>query len=262
MHRKALLEHWLSKPAIEITRSGMIHRISSFDIEWWTEEKPSYGPVREVGGGSKISNLIVATKALDSLHQVDKLRAYLDGGSTVAFVQNGINKMWPPYGLSYNANRYSPHGHPNWLACVTTHGVYSLGPFASVHASRAGVSVGSVLLNPATPGASDFLVSQLAASPDLCAQKVSRSALWVLQLEKLVVNSVINPLTAVLRCKNGQIFGTAGGALDQVINLLLEEASEVLQALIRDRSVSEIVQGSGSPGWHKSSGSSCTLLRA
>jgi 2-dehydropantoate 2-reductase len=210
--------------------------MSQFKVEWWTEEKPDLGPVREVSDGQPISNLIVATKAPDALPQVDRLHRYLSGLSTVAFVQNGMNRLWPPLGAQYNAARYKLHDHPNWIVCVTTHGVTGLGPFKSIHASPADVAVGSVLLNDRTAASSDCLIQQILDAPNLDARRVSSPDLWVLQLEKLVVNCIINPLTAILRCKNGKLFEKQDGPIMRVMDLLLYEASQVLQALVRDDS--------------------------
>ncbi|KAH8879826.1 6-phosphogluconate dehydrogenase C-terminal domain-like protein [Thozetella sp. PMI_491] len=241
VHRRALLEQWLAHPAIQITRSGVTDHATSFDIEWWTEERPATGLAREVSGGSKIRNLIIATKAPDALVQADRVRRYLDSHSTVAFVQNGMSRLWPPDGLAYSSKRYPPGQHPNWVACITMHGVYSTGPFASVHASPADVSVGHVLPNPETREDAGYLVQQIVTAPHLAARAVARPMLWVLQLEKLVVNSVINPLTAILRCRNGQLFANPGGNVERVVELLLEEASCVLQALARHDAAIEIL---------------------
>ena len=108
----------------------------------------------------------------------------------------------------YNSNRFLPKQHPNWLVCVTTHGVTSLGAFKSIHASPADVAMGPVLLNPESQGDFEYLMDQILRAPHLSARKVPTSALWVLQLEKLVVNSTINPMTALLRCKNGLLFSS------------------------------------------------------
>lgn len=243
VHRKALLEHWKSHPGVELTRSGVTTRVENLDIEWWTEEKPDVGPVTEVCGGQAVSNLIVATKAPDAIPQVDRLRRYLEGQSTVAFVQNGMNKLWPPIGVEYHKKRYPSGNHPNWLVCVTTHGVTSLGTFKSLHASPADVAMGPVCLNHQHAVAAEYLTNQIVATPYLEARRVSRSTLWVLQLEKLVVNSVINPLTAVLRCKNGVLFSNPHGPIIRVMDLLIEEASGVLQALVRDGSSREMLIG-------------------
>jgi 2-dehydropantoate 2-reductase len=238
VHRKGLLDHWASEPGIEITRSGQTERVTDFDIEWWTEEKPDRGPVNEVG---KVSNLVVATKAPDALPQVDRLRRYLAEDSTVAFVQNGMNKLWPPFGAEYNSERYPSGNHPNWVACVTTHGVTSLGTFKSLHASPADVAMGPVCLGSRQGEQADYLMGQIMSAPHLDARRVSRPDLWVLQLEKLIVNSVINPLTAVLRCRNGVLFSNPHGPIVRVMDRLVEEASDVLQTLVRDDSSREML---------------------
>ncbi|KAI0835598.1 6-phosphogluconate dehydrogenase C-terminal domain-like protein [Hypoxylon sp. FL0890] len=235
VHRRELLEHWKTQPGIGLVRDGKPERNAQFDIEWWTDAKPSVGLVKEPGSGAGIKNLIVATKAADALPQVDRLRRYLNADSTVAFTQNGMCKLWPPLGEVYVSARYPGGTGPKWLACVTTHGVTSLGPFRSVHASPANVLVGTVMGGDddvrSGPG-SDYLAEQIVAAPGLAARRVATGKLWVAQLEKLVVNSVINPLTAVLRCKNGEIFEGGDDGLPDVIDVLVEEASRTLRALV------------------------------
>ncbi|KAK0637368.1 ketopantoate reductase PanE/ApbA C terminal-domain-containing protein [Bombardia bombarda] len=241
VHRKSLLEQWMSDPAVEIVRQGVSERLSDFEVEWWAEERPDIGPIREVCDGTKLSNLIIATKAPDALPQSDRLRRYLDSSSTVAFVQNGMSKLWPPHGAQYSATQFPPNQHPNWIVCVTTHGVTSLGPFRSIHASPADVAIGPVLLNLQTQAKAGYLTDQIVRAPHLSAQEFPTPALWILQLEKLVVNSIINPLTAILRCKNGLLFSRIGGDVEKVMDLLLAEASHVLQALAQDESTRTIL---------------------
>ncbi|KAF0638552.1 hypothetical protein FPSE5266_08659 [Fusarium pseudograminearum] len=98
VHRKELLEQWAEGQGIEILRNGKLEKNKDFDIEWWTEAEPDIGPIREVAEGDKLKNLIITTKASASLPQVDRVRGYLDRNSTVLFVQNGMSKLWPPYG--------------------------------------------------------------------------------------------------------------------------------------------------------------------
>ncbi|KAJ0309044.1 hypothetical protein COL5a_001164 [Colletotrichum fioriniae] len=243
VHRKELLLLWRQQPGIKITRGDSTQEYLDFDVELWSEEEPLLGPAREVADGQEISNLIVTTKASQALPQVDRARRYLNDRSTVAFAQNGMCKLWPPHGDSYMASRYpdASASHPNWLACVTTHGVTSLGQFKSLHASEANLKVGLVFPNNSDNNAS-YLSNILARTPHLNGQVVARDELWVLQLEKLVVNSVINPLTAILRCKNGDLFTKQEGTIAKIISCLLMEASNVLQALIKDRSTESILQ--------------------
>ncbi|KAF4975133.1 hypothetical protein FZEAL_8048 [Fusarium zealandicum] len=241
VHRKELLTEWIDSRGIEILRSGTLETIKDFDIEWWTNSQPDLGPVREVADGGKLHNLIITTKATAALPQVDRVRGYLDQSSTVVFVQNGMSKLWPPHGPAYVSDRFASSQAPSFLACVTTHGVTSQGPFRSLHASQADVTVGSVLPNSDLSQENTYLVKQMLNAPHLNARSVSRGELWILQLEKLVVNAIINPLTAILGCKNGALFIESDGVLARVIDQLLREASAVLQLLVAHESSAEII---------------------
>ncbi|RWA08909.1 hypothetical protein EKO27_g6195 [Xylaria grammica] len=232
VHRKELLERWAAEPGIELTRHGRVQRNVDFDVEWWADVAPDGNDGAEVAAGGNIGNLIVATKASDAVPQVDRVRRYLGGNSTVAFVQNGMCKLWPPLGDVYVGARFADGNSPNWIACVTTHGVTSQGPFKSIHAAPANALVGPVMSGRGSDMGAGYLMRLIAKAPDLDAQEVSRKQLWVAQLEKLVVNAVINPLTAVLRCKNGEIFIARDDAIPDIINKLLSEASETLGALV------------------------------
>jgi 2-dehydropantoate 2-reductase len=245
VHRKELLSQWIQGPGIEITRLGQVYGgKDQFQIEWWTEEAPSHGPVKEVADADKIRNLLVLTKASAAMPETDRLRRYLDSGSSVVFVQNGMSKLWPPYGQEYLSNRYPNGDGPNILACVTTHGVYSEGPFRSVYASPADAAIGPVLLNEnagqIAPSVA-YLTEAISTAPTLNSRSVSRADLWVSQLSKLVVNASINPLTAILRCQNGRLFENPDGVIAQVLDRLLQEASAVLQTLINHPSSADIL---------------------
>ncbi|RYO82181.1 hypothetical protein DL762_006754 [Monosporascus cannonballus] len=248
IHRKKLLEQWATNPGIEMIRLGESEKLTEFDIEWWTDQKPLVGSVKEPAFGSRITNLVVSTKASDCMTQVDKLRRYLDGSSTIAFVQNGMCKLWPPAGDAYVEARFPQGSSPNWIACVTTHGVTSLGPFRSLHASLANVLVGPVMVSDRGASEADYLLKQIVAAPDLAGRQITRRDLWVAQLEKLVVNSIINPLTTILRCKNGDVFVEEEDSLPAIINSLVDEASLLLRALVLDPSIDDILRdGKGAP---------------
>lgn len=243
VHRRSLLEHWATDPGIEITRYGTPERVSNVDIEWWTTEKPSVGPVREIADGDRLGNLIVATKAQDAMPQLDSLRRYLGASSNVLFVQNGVNRLWPPHGQAYNDHRYSGGQHPNWLHGVTMHGVYSEGAFKSVHAAPADITIGPVCSSEKHPEKAAYLIDLITKAPHLAARAVSKPQLWILQLEKLVINAIINPLSAILRVKNGDLFADKDGEVVKVMDALLNETSNVLQALMRHESSTQILRG-------------------
>lgn len=243
LHRRELLSGWHESPGIEITRQGITERTTKLNVEYWTDDPPSgEGSATEVG---PISNLIIATKADTALQEADRLRRYLNSSSTVAFAQNGMCKLWPPHGSAYVAHRFPDQASaPNFAACITTHGVISLAPFRSKHASLADAKVGLVLPNARSAERAEYLLQTVATAPQLDSHRESRADLWVLQLEKLVVNTVINPMTAVLRCQNGVLFAEQQGVLVNIMDRLLEETSPVFQALVRHPSTSEILSTS------------------
>ncbi|KAJ4415422.1 2-dehydropantoate 2-reductase (Ketopantoate reductase) (KPA reductase) (KPR) [Gnomoniopsis sp. IMI 355080] len=247
VHRRSLLEHWASQPGIEMTRYGHLERLSNFNIEWWTDEKPTVGPVQEVAQGGQIRNLIVATKAPDAISEVDRLRRYLDCSSTVAFVQNGMNRLWPPHGAHYSAHRYPAGNHPNYLHGVTMHGVFSEGPFKSVHAAPADVVIGPVLSNEKHADAAKYLTKLITTAPHLAGRAVPATELWIIQLEKLVINMIINPLTAILRVRNGELFVDQDGEIVGLMDQLLKETSDVFNALLQHESTREILKDSNIP---------------
>ncbi|KAG6004283.1 hypothetical protein E4U43_000767 [Claviceps pusilla] len=248
VHREELLSQWVAGEGVCLThgRSGKTIKNKDFNIEWWTETRPLYGPVREVAGGGKLRNLFISTKSSVAMMEADRLRRYLDKSSSVVFAQNGMSKLWPPHGPLYMAGRYQAGNAPNFSACVVNHGVLSTGPFQSIHTAPANAFIGPV--NWASPlphaqrerrqsaltGVVDSFTDYITTAPLLDTKFVSSGELWLLQLEKLVMNAVINPLTALLRCKNGDLF-TSSDPMDPLVRLLdrvLGETGAVLQALI------------------------------
>ncbi|KAM3514693.1 hypothetical protein MY11210_001664 [Beauveria gryllotalpidicola] len=250
VHRKELLSQWHESKGIEIVCRDQVHTCKDFDIEWWAEEKPpeTAAAVREAADGSIIRNLLVTTKAQAALPEVDRMRRYLDAQSTVAFAQNGMSKLWPPHGASYMAARFPQDGAAGFhsLLCVTNHGLYSTGPFRSVFASPADAYLGPVLtsgttpaLAPAAPSSAAYLTAQVVGTETLAARAFSSLDVWVLQLEKLVVNTCINPLSAIMRCKTGRLF--ASDSAVRVMDLMLASSSRILQALVADPSSAAIL---------------------
>lgn len=259
LHRRELLTEWhASSGGIEITRQGVTESDkASFDVEYWAETPPPAsegGSVQEIldGGDRKIGNLIIGTKASLAIPEVDRLRRYLDPQSTVAFAQNGMNKLWPPHGQVYVSHRYPVDGEtgagsaPSFVHCITGHGLTSLGSFRSRHAALADAKVGLVL--PGGQDASGYLMEQIATAPHLNSRIVSRADLWVLQLEKLVFNTVINPITAVLRVKNGALFENPDGPVADIMDHLLCQTSAVYLALINHPSTADIILSDGGEG--------------
>ncbi|KAF4432605.1 2-dehydropantoate 2-reductase [Fusarium acutatum] len=241
VHRKELLSQWTACEGVGLAdlTSGKLFLNKRFTVEWWTETRPHYGPVKEVADGKKLHNVFISTKAEAGLSEVDRIRRYLGGCSSVVFAQNGVCKLWPPHGPLYISHRYPCGDTPTFSACVVSHGVASAGPFLSIHAAPADAYIGPVFWasdpeSPERQPLDDFFIRHIATTPLVSTKQVSSGEIWLLQLEKLVMNAAINPLTALLRCKTGELFTSydLDDPLTRVIDKLLWQVSAVIQGLI------------------------------
>lgn len=75
-----------------------------------------------------------------------------------------------------------------------------------------------------------YLISRLLDTRVLAATSCSAQAIREAQLEKLVINALINPLTVIFNCNNGHLFDKSPRAA--LIRLLLGEAGQVVRALL------------------------------
>ncbi|TVY89870.1 putative 2-dehydropantoate 2-reductase [Lachnellula willkommii] len=169
-----------------------------------------------------IENLIVATKTLHTAKALEAVKHRLNAESTVLFTQNGMGTTEEVTRLVFPEEA----GRPSYLAAITAHGVYSEGPFRSVFAGQAHVSVGHVSGSSST---SLYLLDQIVAAKLLNATEFESRELRLLQLEKLVVNAMVNPLTVVYNCRNGELFQRSD--ITSVMRGLLAEASQVVSSL-------------------------------
>lgn len=87
----------------------------------------------------------------------------------------------------------------------------------------AGIDTGS------SPDRSHYLQQQILEAPALASKKISNTKLVQARFEKLIINAMINPLTVVLDCLNGELFGDP--MVLEWMQLLLYEASSVLRNL-------------------------------
>ncbi|KAF8443483.1 2-dehydropantoate 2-reductase-like protein [Terfezia claveryi] len=190
-----------------------------------------------------IHNLIIATKATKTVAAFSAIRHRLTPDSTVLFCQNGM-------GILDEIVRKFPETSDSWphyLAGIVTHGVYSTQPFHIVHAGRGKVTMGSLHIPDRVewpqlqPG---NLPEILTRTPALSAVHVPALQLLQAQLEKLVVNAIINPLTVLFNCRNGQLFRESDVNTQEsdsvtvihefateLMHLLLSEICQVIQSL-------------------------------
>lgn len=82
----------------------------------------------------------------------------------------------------------------------------------------------------ALSGKGNCMIQQLLQAKELEPTIASPSELKKAQLLKLIVNAIINPLTSIFDCKNGQLFDQQPRLA--LIELLLQEAGAVVRKML------------------------------
>lgn len=187
-----------------------------------------------------ITNLVVSVKAPDTVAALRPILHRLSADSTILFMQNGM-------GVIDECNERlfpDPQTRPSYMLGVNSHGIFATSSFQATHAGAGTIMIGIMpripfkqyyeqegdadqvaLWNPA----SRYLLRALTRVPVLAAVALPPTDLFLSQLEKLVVNCLINPLTVMLDCRNGDILKNF--AISRTMFLLLAEISTVIQAL-------------------------------
>ncbi|POS83637.1 hypothetical protein EPUL_003623 [Erysiphe pulchra] len=173
-----------------------------------------------------IYNLILATKSFKSLDALSSIKHRLSNKSSILFAQNGlgvipeINRVLFPDILT----------RPSYLIALVSHGLYSSGPFKTVHAGPGRILFGH--FSELSPTLSILMEKILAASM-LNASYFEHVDLHNFQIEKLVINAIINPLSAIFRCANGKLFwiGIKRILVRSLMKRLISEINKVLLRL-------------------------------
>lgn len=136
---------------------------------------------------SKITHLLVTTKAYDSLPALLSLLPRLAEDAQVVLLQNGLGHQ------QQVAERLAPR--PVWAA-ITTCGAYRNGPFEITPAGAGQTTLGRIDSTGADlPDGWDRLGTDIHSHPRIL------QPLW----QKLAINAAINPLTALYGCRNGEL---------------------------------------------------------
>lgn len=194
-----------------------------------------------------IDSLIVTTKAPFTVSALAAVKHRLSADSTICFLQNGM-------GVVDEVNKElfpNEEDRPSYIQGIVTHGANvppekaAEDPFYAVHAGHGTISLGllprggiqaskkdeegkSIQDEKWAPSAR-YLLRTLTRCPVLCAVGFVPIELFQLQLEKLVMNSVINPLTALIDHRNGALLYNM--SLTRTMRLLLNEISHVITSL-------------------------------
>lgn len=177
-----------------------------------------------------IWNLIVSTKASATVAAVSKVAHRLRRDSSIMFLQNGIGM------LDELSEQLFPNveTRPNYVVGVISHGLNRSKPYQINHAGFGTIAVGILPRNPGEvpfqyADTSRYLVRTITRTPIFAAVPFSPTDIFEQQLDKLAVNCIINPLTSVFDCTNGELMNSF--SVTRIMRLLLAEISLVIRSL-------------------------------
>ncbi|OGM43189.1 hypothetical protein ABOM_008870 [Aspergillus bombycis] len=184
--------------------------------------------------------LIVAVKANYTRSVLATVKHRLSRNSTILFLQNGMGTLEEVDESVFP----DPAQWPHYMIGINTNGTSRLGQLSAYHTSLGEIPFGMAprisspeachgqwhqdprLIHSAWP-----LIEALSNGPNLNARLVSVEEVLHLQLRKLAINAVLNPLTALLECKIGMLYSSQQPWVQRLIELMLEEISAVLRTL-------------------------------
>ena len=183
-----------------------------------------------------IYNLIVSVKAPQTVKAIQRVAHRLTRESTIMFLQNGMGILDEVNEQLFPNEDY----RPTYVIGVVTHGLYSNGPFSVEHAGEGTIALGAMPRMPQHNHVENETLSELALSARYLMRTMTRTPVFVAigfpptdllqqQLDKLAVNCIINPITAIIDCKNGALLSNM--YFTRVIRLLLAEVSIVIQSM-------------------------------
>ena len=199
--------------------------------------------------------VIVTVKSKDTVAALRSVKHRLNALSTICLIQNGMGQI-----EELNREVFTdPSTRPTYMLGIISHGVHLASNFVAIHAGFGTVALGVMRdldkfplppKNPPDPSSlspsersrlyptdadlysalsSRYLLRTLTRSPILACAAFPTLDLLQLQLEKLAINAIMNPLTALLDLPNGRLLHNH--ALSKVQRLLLAEISLVLRSL-------------------------------
>lgn len=183
-----------------------------------------------------IYHLIVSVKAPQTVKAIQAVAHRLTQESSILFLQNGMGMVEEVNERLFPDQKY----RPTYIIGVVSHGLYSKGPFSVVHAGEGTIALGVLPRMSRGKTIQQEALNQLSLSARYLMRTMTRTPVFVAvgfsptdivqqQLDKLAVNCIINPLTAVLDCKNGALLYNF--YFTRVVRLLLAEISVVIKSL-------------------------------
>lgn len=166
----------------------------------------------------RIENLVVSTKTYATVHALSPYVPYLDENSNLLILQNGMGmvdtlkrKFWQD---SQNI--------PAFYEAISSHGAFKLTPNVVNHVGYGKLTIAPAFGNKTALEEPPLMVQALLDCDKLNVSYVSQDEMLLTQMEKLVVNACINPLSALLDCFNGDLM--LGVQVVPIMKRVIQEA--------------------------------------
>lgn len=156
------------------------------------------GELAPLPSSGEIENLVISTKSHATVSALGPYVPFLNENLNILILQNGMGMAET---LKTTFWLYS-ESMPSVYEAISTHGAYKLTPNRVNH-----VGLGKLTIAPKFTKSSETpeMIQDLLNCRGLNASLVSLNSMLITQMEKLVVNACINPLTALLDCLNGDL---------------------------------------------------------
>lgn len=224
------------------------------DRPWNKDPTNPPGPEEILPSGEvRIYTLVLTVKGPSTVVALKSIKHRVSAQTTICLMQNGLGQV-----EELNREVFTdPETRPTYMLGILSHGVYLSRQFLAQHTGIGSTAIGMVRdvdkfpLPPKSPPhslseadkkrmyptdkdlyaniTSRYLLRTLTRSPILVCAAFPYLDLLQLQLEKLAVNCIVNPMTALLNIPNGSLPGN--GDLAKAARLLLAEISVVLRGL-------------------------------
>ncbi|THV07513.1 hypothetical protein K435DRAFT_260012 [Dendrothele bispora CBS 962.96] len=246
----------------EIFEGTVSSRIPLSERTAANEEKGPGFSSNDIQEAERIDSLFVTTKAHQTLPALRRLSPRLSGNSTIVLLQNGMGI----YEELVEHIFRNPYNRPHFILASNTHGAFIRSRAARFHVVHTGIGEIQFGIVPDPAGRNFeagffdpevFPLGRQARITDITTsseqdhqfgryQSLRNTVAALLLMDnlrtswrpmeeiqlamrrKLVVNSVINPLTAILGCRNGELFSHQ--AARSILRGVCTEASRVYAA--------------------------------
>ncbi|EME77535.1 uncharacterized protein MYCFIDRAFT_84395 [Pseudocercospora fijiensis CIRAD86] len=191
LHRESLLEEWeAGGKSVVVEGEDGINCSTGYDVELVVPDQRISAPIH---------HLFVATKTFTTASALESIRDRISSTTRIYFFQNGIGTV------DEVLQKVFPDSHPAPLLFqgILFHGTQPL---------------------------DDYALRMLQKCPQLNTVIVPEDELYFTQLEKLAVNAIINPLTAISDAPCGML-KPQEATVSKVVREIAREISTILCAL-------------------------------